>query len=96
MTARPSSTRILADWFNSVSNPSYPEGSIPKLSVSAADITSITIATTNDGIGFALGGIGGTNNTIPEPSTWAMMIVGFAGLGYFGYGASRRRAAAAA
>jgi hypothetical protein len=26
--------------------------------------------------------------TIPEPSTWAMMLIGFAGLGYLGY---RRR-----
>jgi hypothetical protein len=32
----------------------------------------------------------------PEPSTWAMMLVGFAGLGFAGCRASRRRAAAAA
>jgi hypothetical protein len=31
-------------------------------------------------------------STIPEPSTWAMMLLGFAGLGYVGY---RRRAAIA-
>jgi PEP-CTERM motif len=31
--------------------------------------------------------------TIPEPSTWAMMLIGFAGLGY---AASRRRSAASA
>jgi PEP-CTERM motif len=30
-------------------------------------------------------------NAIPEPSTWAMMLIGFAGLGYVGY----RRARAA-
>ena len=30
-------------------------------------------------------------NTVPEPSTWAMMLVGFAGLGFFGYRASRKR-----
>ena len=23
---------------------------------------------------------------VPEPSTWAMMLIGFAGLGYLGYG----------
>jgi hypothetical protein len=31
-------------------------------------------------------------NPVPEPSTWAMMLLGFAGLGFFGYRASRRRA----
>ncbi len=36
------------------------------------------------GFDFALGG------AVPEPSTWAMMLVGFAGLGFMG---SRRRAA---
>ena len=25
------------------------------------------------------------SNTVPEPSTWAMMLLGFAGLGYAGY-----------
>lgn len=29
-------------------------------------------------------------NPVPEPSTWAMMIAGFAGLGLFGYRASRQ------
>jgi hypothetical protein len=33
---------------------------------------------------------------IPEPSTWAMMLIGFAGLGYAGYRASRKSAAVAA
>jgi hypothetical protein len=31
--------------------------------------------------------------TVPEPSTWAMMILGFAGLGFAGYRASRKAAA---
>ncbi len=29
--------------------------------------------------------------TVPEPSTWAMMLVGFASLGYAGFRASRKR-----
>jgi hypothetical protein len=33
---------------------------------------------------------------VPEPSTWAMMLLGFAGLGFAGYRTSRRTAAAAA
>ena len=33
---------------------------------------------------------------IPEPSTWAMMLIGFAGAGFAGYRASRKTAALAA
>jgi hypothetical protein len=33
---------------------------------------------------------------VPEPSTWAMMLIGFAGLGYAGYRTSRKSAALAA
>jgi phospholipase/lecithinase/hemolysin len=34
--------------------------------------------------------------TVPEPSTWAMMLVGFAGLGYAGYRRAKSRARDAA
>jgi hypothetical protein len=37
-----------------------------------------------------------SGSTVPEPSTWAMMLVGFAGLAYAGYRASRKSASAAA
>jgi hypothetical protein len=37
-----------------------------------------------------------TGPGVPEASTWAMMLVGFAGLGFVGYRASRRSAAFAA
>jgi hypothetical protein len=40
------------------------------------------------GFGFDLA-IGGA---VPEPSTWAMMLVGFAGLGFAGHRSTRRRA----
>ena len=33
---------------------------------------------------------------VPEPSTWAMLLLGFAGLSFAGHRSSRRRAAAAA
>jgi hypothetical protein len=34
-----------------------------------------------------------TNGAVPEPSTWAMMLIGFAGLGYASYRARRKGAA---
>jgi len=37
-----------------------------------------------------------TATFVPEPSTWAMMLVGFAGLGYLGYRSRKRPAALAA
>jgi hypothetical protein len=41
-------------------------------------------------------GISTRTSTVPEPSTWAMMLIGFAGLGYAGYRkASAPRAAVA-
>jgi PEP-CTERM motif len=33
------------------------------------------------------------SDTVPEPSTWAMMAIGFAGLGFAGYKRARRRPA---
>ncbi len=31
-----------------------------------------------------------TYSAVPEPSTWAMMIFGFAGLGFIGYRQARK------
>lgn len=39
---------------------------------------------------------GGVTANLPEPSTWAMLLFGFAGLGFAGYRRSRRAAASAA
>ena len=37
-----------------------------------------------------------SGSPVPEPSTWAMMALGFAGLGFAGYWTSRRPAESAA
>jgi hypothetical protein len=36
---------------------------------------------------------GNFSSTVPEPSTWAMMLLGFAGLGYVGFRKARARSA---
>lgn len=48
---------------------------------------------TSDGIQFTGNVVVGAN--VPEPATWAMMLLGFAGLGYAGYRARRQTAALA-
>jgi hypothetical protein len=49
--------------------------------------------------GHGLGAANGTafiaENAVPEPSTWAMLILGFASLGFAGYRTSRRNTATA-
>lgn len=82
------------DSYNSPGDPTV-EGTIPHLDF-FGNITSVQIFTTNDGLGFALGGTGGVDNPpppeggVPEPGTWAMMLAGFGGVG----GALRRRKSA--
>ena len=50
----------------------------------------------NANAGFTFGFTNVTPPPVPEPSTWAMMLIGFAGLGYAGHRASRKSAALAA
>ena len=38
---------------------------------------------------------GSFTTAVPEPSTWAMLLIGFVGLGYAGYRGSRKKSAAA-
>jgi hypothetical protein len=39
--------------------------------------------------GFGDIAFGGAVEAVPEPSTWAMMLIGFAGLGFAGYRRAR-------
>jgi hypothetical protein len=55
-----------------------------------ADSTGLTATITS----LALGPT--TASSVPEPSTWAMMLLGFLGLGFAGYHKARRRVAVAA
>jgi hypothetical protein len=48
----------------------------------------------NPSVPFGVGHF--TLTAVPEASTWAMMVIGFAGLGMAGYRASQKRVAAAA
>jgi PEP-CTERM motif len=43
-------------------------------------------ADTGDGFAFSI-----TGSPVPEPSTWAMMMLGFASLGYAGFRSARAR-----
>jgi hypothetical protein len=88
-------------------NPSYGELTEPFTTYSISYIatgSSTTIAFTTDAASPSFGsndpmidGISfvGTSG-VPEPSTWAMMLVGFAGLAFAGYRASRKSVEVAA
>jgi hypothetical protein len=47
-------------------------------------------------LSFSVTGTATPLSGVPEPSTWAMMLIGFAGLGYLGFCQSRARMVAAA
>ena len=57
------------------------------------DLAGITAANLAAGGEFAIGGSLGVYNPAPEPSTWALMALGFAGLAFAGYRTSRKAAA---
>ena len=56
-------------------------------------VFGVAVAKSRTALDYVMGGV---TATAPEPSTWAMMILGFAGLGFAGYRKSRKAAAIAA
>jgi hypothetical protein len=76
-------------WDNGVFTTINPPGATSSTANGINDAGKIVGFYTNAGgstIGFA---------TVPEPSTWAMMLLGFAGLGFVGYRRTRRAKLAA-
>ena len=80
-----------------------PDGSIYNFSFDPSDSASTTINGINDKgdiVGFYTNNdsdtvIGFVGTPVPEPSTWAMMLLGFAGFGLLGYRKVRQGTAAA-
>jgi PEP-CTERM motif len=70
----------------------FAPGTAVAFTTTAVGIASIDISTSNDGEGLGIGG----GSFVPEPSTWAMLMLGFAGLGFAGYRAKARSATVAA
>ena len=56
-------------------------------------IFGVAVVTSESTLDYVSAGVAAST---PEPSSWAMMILGFAGLGFAGYRASRKAAAIAA
>ena len=56
----------------------------------SAQVNELTFALTSNGTSLNLDNI--VLGTVPETSTWAMMLLGFAGLGFVGYRQTIRRA----
>jgi PEP-CTERM motif len=53
--------------------------------LSPSDPTAFVTALTFAGTGMFTGTMTPITGTVPEPSTWAMMALGFAGLGFMGW-----------
>jgi hypothetical protein len=61
----------------------------PKLGIDPTNPTAFITGLTFEGAGSFTGTMTPITTSIPEPSTWAMMLIGFAGLGYAGYRRAR-------
>jgi hypothetical protein len=77
-----------------------PSGNFPCTALGGplSSITSLTSTSTSFDVSFEAMRSGETyvfgTPAVPEPSTWAMMLLGFAGLGFAGYRTARRGASA--
>jgi hypothetical protein len=67
----------------------------PNLGINPTNPTSFITGLTFEGAGSFTGTMTPITTSVPEPSTWAMMLLGFAGLGFAGYRRASQRAAAA-
>jgi hypothetical protein len=78
--------------FEFISDPSSfdPAGGKEFNSVESDNPDGITLNITGLGSVLILSDLPQTAGEVPEPSTWAMMLLGFAGLGYVGYRRARR------
>ena len=72
----------------------FAPGTFVSFTTSADGIVAIDLSTSNDFAGIGVGG--GSLISVPEPSTWAMLALGFAGLGFASWGKTKRAAAVAA
>ena len=78
----------------------WPDASFDAITLLSTMSTATDTLTVYDGVsyGFALSAFGNVSaagalqasSAIPEPSTWAMMLIGFGGLGFLGYRQTRR------
>jgi PEP-CTERM motif len=85
-------------FFSSISAYQQVEMFTLKETVSAGGTIGFTVGTgTNGSCSYCnlSTGLSASITTAPEPSTWAMLLAGFVGLGFAGSRASRRAAAAA-
>ena len=62
--------------------------------LSSVSIQALTLPA-NNGFQFDNAVVSTATSAVPEPSTWAMMLVGFAGLGFAGYRRNKSAALAA-
>jgi hypothetical protein len=93
--------------FNGASTPTYSVlsdgiGTNTQVNMATMDVSVVTPYTVSNTITFGLAPgtttspitdeFGVSATVVPEPSTWAMMLLGFAGLGFAGYRQTTRKA----
>jgi hypothetical protein len=92
--SNPSSTQSVSFTSNVIA-PSLISAFDRAMSLSFTDVTPFAAIIPGTGTlrSFTSDVSGDFSSTVPEPSTWAMMLLGFAGLGYVGFRKARARSA---